>query len=105
MTGCALVGIGPCDPGTEAHHVIPKQRIRARGWGLGFELADALADRRNLVALCRRHHHRITHGWDREPLGRVLAARITELREFARDYQLEPALDRELRLYGLLGGD
>ena len=60
-----------------------------------------MADERNLIALCRRHHHRITHGWDRDLLAPVLAEQLPDLITFAADYRIKGALDHELRLYGL----
>ncbi len=97
---CRLRHRRPCDGPGDWHHVIPKARIKARVTDL-TELPGAITDRRNLIPLCRRHHHRITNGWDRAELAEVLLERIDDLRAFAAAHGLEGALDRELRIYGL----
>lgn len=90
MNPRCLLNDKDCDPFvTDLHHIIRQQTIKRE---LPMDLWDAaLTDRRNIVSLCRNHHHKITvkslH------LDESLAPRV---REFARTYQLEPFLDREL---------
>lgn len=79
------------------HHIVPKQRIKAQ-----VDLVDlprAIADPRNLVPLCDRHHHRITHGFDRDAMREIIESKADELRDWAAAYSLTPALEHELRLY------
>jgi hypothetical protein len=96
-TKCRLRHLRPCEGRGEFHHVVPKARIKAR---LPIELLPAaINDRRNLVPLCRRHHHRITHGFDRDAMAEVLAERLDDLRAFASAYGVEAGLERELRNY------
>lgn len=116
---CALHAAGECGQGWHGHHVIPKQRLR-RAWeracGTVGRAGNAtanerlvlagitrlLADRRNIIPLCGRHHHRITHGWDRDHLLVTLAARMPALRRFAEAFGLENELELEL---SILRGD
>lgn len=94
----------------ERHHVIPKQRLKkawrsarnyppgsiARESPLGkVTLTALLADERNLCDLCRRHHHRVTHGYDK--LG--LAQLPRGIADFAREFGIGWMLDRELRAF------
>jgi hypothetical protein len=76
---CAFERTDPdlCGYGLEAHHVIPKATIRGqysywnglmpsrrKSKGLPEVLPDleyALADRRNLIPLCRHHHELVTN--------------------------------------------
>jgi hypothetical protein len=94
------------------HHVIPRQRIEiARSMAavkekLGGELSDGerrlletsittlFADRRNIVRIGRRRHHRAHNGFERMKLWELPA----QIDEFAADYGLEWALAHELRL-------
>jgi cytochrome c553 len=58
---CATCGA----PATDAHHVLPKQRIEALAHRLGVtveEKVELLMDRRNGLALCARCHDRHEHG-------------------------------------------
>jgi hypothetical protein len=105
-TGCALSYLGECDGRLEADHVIGVQQIKtARGQAvirirgtrgdylppiLADSLDDVIADGRNAIALCQRHHH----------LKTVAALTIPrdflppEVEEFAAEYGLETALAR-----------
>ena len=51
---CAFAGWSACDGPLDAHHVIP-QRVLKRELPADA-LPDALADPRNGVPVCRRHH-------------------------------------------------
>lgn len=94
---CRLRHLRPCDGPGELHHIVPKQRIKHRV-SLA-QLPYAIKDRRNLVPLCRRHHHRITHGFDREAMAEQIVERLPGLHAFAGEYGLDAALAHELRLY------
>lgn len=48
----------PCEPPIDRCHLIPKQRLRARGLE-----GDALWDPRIVVEGCRQHHHRFDNGF------------------------------------------
>lgn len=48
-------GYGRCDGPLDAHHLIPKQRIK-REFRHDDRLVDLIADPRNGIAVCRRHH-------------------------------------------------
>lgn len=102
---CALAHRSRCNGPTEGHHVIPQQRIKqARKRALALDRASAepiatvplsavLADERNIVPLCRAHHHLITVGArhlqpDELP---------SEVYAFATDYGLGWSLERDLR--------
>lgn len=50
---CVMLGRGLCDGPLDAAHVIPKSRLRDRGYG-----ADVIYDERVAMSLCRRHHDR-----------------------------------------------
>lgn len=96
---------------SEGHHIIPQQRIKqavsaaavkrklGKKLTLGEErllltpLSDVLADQRNIVRLSRDAHHR-AHHFERLSERQLPAG----IRTFARQYGLEHALDRELRL-------
>lgn len=96
---------------SEGHHVIPQQRIKqavstcavkqklGKKLTLGEErllstpLPDVLGDQRNIVKLSREAHHR-AHHFERLSEHQLPAG----IRAFARQYGLEPALERELRL-------
>lgn len=96
---------------TENHHVIPKQRIKIAVGRVAIKskqnqpltagerkLLDTprstvLGDRRNQVTLSRARHHR-AHAFER--LREDQLPRLID--EFAADYGLEAALERELRL-------
>lgn len=83
--------------------MIARQRLRkrwerARYLGTGA-LAEAtwtavLGDERNLLPLCRRHHHRVTHGFDLVPWHK-----LPLIGEFATEYELVTELDRERRRF------
>jgi hypothetical protein len=97
--GCLLRGQGECYPWLQGHHIIRRSVMKAR---LPIEqVPRAIADGRNIIPLCERHHHRVTHGWDRDKLAHHITARLPELRAFAVEYDLDAALDHELGLYGL----
>lgn len=88
----------------ERHHVIPKARLKKahatahhRGEGPLSEvgITALLGDERNLCDLCNRHHHRVTHGFDKLRL-EMLPAGIFD---FAREFEIGWMLDRELRAF------
>lgn len=85
---------GKCDGPLEAHHIIPKQRIKhlPRAKWETAEKRVMLADPRNGVMLCRQHHHLLT------VRSKLIPAELIrdETWEFAREYGLEWALDREI---------
>lgn len=100
--------------GTDGHHVIARQRIaqarskvaikakrfeeltEAEDRLLNTPLTRILTDRRNQVRLTRALHHRAHHGSNPHRLKeKDLPAGI---HDFAADYGLEWALDRELAL-------
>lgn len=92
---CALAHRSRCDGHLEHHHVISKQRIR-NALGRGSVVAEsAVADERNLLPLCRTHHHLVTvgalHLREAELPGEVFA--------FATDYGLVWSLERDLRYW------
>lgn len=96
---------------TESHHIVRQQTIKiAVGRAaikakqnqpltdgerrlLDTPLSTILRDRRNIVRLSRARHHR-AHGFER--LREDQLPRLID--EFAADYGLEWALERELRL-------
>ena len=97
---------------TERHHFVSKRSIRARRSHVALkakrfeELSEAehrllftplsriLADERNLVTLTPIRHHRVTHGFEKLSLDDV-----PQIREFAAEYALEPALERKLAAF------
>ena len=88
----------------ERHHVIPKARLRTawrtakragEGPLAGVGITALLADERNLCDLCNRHHHRVTHGFDKLALSMMPRG----IFDFARDYAIEWMLHRELRAF------
>jgi hypothetical protein len=99
---------------SDPHHVIPQQRIKiarsavavkvkTRGlsaltfaeWKLyDTPLSVILSDRRNIVTLSRRLHHRAHNGFERLRENQL----PTGIHDFAAEYGLEAALDHELRL-------
>jgi hypothetical protein len=100
---------------SEGHHVIPKQRIKIRRSAVAIKdkrherlspgerrllvtpLTRILADRRNIVRISRKLHHRAHQGFERLTAAQLPAG----LQDFAADYGLEAALDHELRLLGI----
>jgi hypothetical protein len=98
----------------ESHHVIPQIRIAQRVSALAIKakqnreltaaeqhlldtpLSAVLDDRRNQVRLKRNLHHRAHHGANPYRLKRKDLPR--GIHDFAEEYALEGALDRELRL-------
>jgi hypothetical protein len=91
-----LLACGDCDGPVEAHHVVPKQRVKH--W-LGFmeiapeDLWPIVWDDRNGVPLCRdRHHHLVTVGALKLPAWKVPLA----VYDFAAQYDLGWSLDRDL---------
>lgn len=85
---------GPCEGVIEAHHVIPKRRLRNLPkphypTTLKHQMA---ADPRNGVPVCQRHHHLLT------VRARLLPreALPQEVWEFAAEHAIEWALDREI---------
>jgi hypothetical protein len=110
---CAFRKRGDCTSGKHDHHVIPRARIKARRRHVSIlnrrpncELTEPqrrllttaitriLKDVRNLIRLCDHHHHQVHH------FGLRLTAAIlpTGLSQFAAEFDLEAALDHELRL-------
>jgi hypothetical protein len=88
--GCAMQARGACYGGIDSHHIIPKVRLKL---SLGRERGiEAAQDDRNLCALCRYHHHRVTV--------RALRLREDEVPdrawEFAADYGLGWSLDKDI---------
>ena len=74
------------------------EAVNAKGFKTSREqvtLTALLADERNLCDLCRRHHHRVTHGYDK--LG--LAQLPRGIADFAREFGIGWMLDRELRAF------
>lgn len=98
----------------ESHHIVPRQRIAQRVSALAIKrkqnqplteaeerlldtpLSVILDDRRNQVRLRRKLHHRAHHGANPYRLKPEQLPR--GLHDFAEEYALEGALDRELRL-------
>lgn len=98
---------------SDNHHVIPQQRIKIavgrvaiKSKTPGRELTDAevnllttplstiLRDRRNIVRISRKRHHRAHQGFER-----LTEKDLPEgIHDFAAEYALEPALEHELRL-------
>lgn len=74
MKACIFRHKGGCSsPRAQAHHLLPQQRIkrahksavaehRRSGGAKPWSLSLALADDRNLVGLCKRHHELVTAG-------------------------------------------
>lgn len=92
--GCILDWVQgmPCNGECDAHHVIPKQRLRQLPYRSDLERIEIVWDPRNGVPVCRAHHFALSVGaWrftpDRLP---------PEVGEFARDHDIEWALEREV---------
>jgi hypothetical protein len=66
---CYLIERGECDGRLHAHHIYPKRLLKALAGGSAnveaFVAAHAIADARNGVLLCDRHHHRVENGLER----------------------------------------
>jgi hypothetical protein len=87
---CALSRYGDCDSIIELHHVIPKQRLKQR---LRISRGDPiLLDPRNLIPLCRRHHHLVTIGFIKVPVWAV----DRDVWDFADEHGLRWSLERDL---------
>lgn len=100
---------------SDKHHVIPQQRIKVARSALAirqrrFEhltaaerrlletpLSTILDDQRNIVRLSRKMHHRAHNGFDRLKPDQLPRG----IHDFAEEYALTSALDRELRLMGV----
>lgn len=76
---CALDMVSVCDGPLDAHHFIPKRRIKAILGKDTPECQRALLDSRNGVALCRRHH-------DQVEAGRLKSPRPPQLPYFISDH-------------------
>ena len=76
---------GECSGRLDPHHVLSQQRIKKE---LGVE-KHYLADRRNIVPLCRFHHAQFHDG----PLRFKRHELPSSVEEFAREFGLEWALD------------
>lgn len=89
-----------CEGRLDPHHVIPRQRIRARfgrGRGLiplsrGNQVA-AIRDERNIVPLCRHHHELVTN----RRLYLTEADLPHGIHDFAKEYGLEWSLHLDVR--------
>jgi hypothetical protein len=89
----------PCAGRLQAHHVIPVQRLRhehsIKAWSrtdhplLAVTLDELVADPRNGVPLCERHH-KAWHDGTRRPLREQLPA---EVEAFAAEFWLTFSLD------------
>lgn len=99
---------------SEGHHIIPQQRIKIAKSAVAVKLkvhglssltdaewhlcetplGDILADRRNIVRLAPRRHHRAQHGFERLRRDQLPDG----IEDFAAEYALEAALEHELRL-------
>lgn len=93
---CQLPHVSKCAGRIQAHHVVPKQRLRIE---LGAE--TPLWDIRNGVPICERHHHLVTMAMLRLPVSII----PTGVFEFAEEHGLAWSLDRDLepqeeRLFG-----
>jgi hypothetical protein len=66
---CELAGAKclECSHIRDAHHYVPKQRIKFKLGRGTQEAADALTDVRNGVCLCRTHHELVEAGALRSP--------------------------------------
>lgn len=82
---CYLIERGGCDGRLHAHHVYPKRLLKALSGRLGFSVGPAIADARNGVLLCDRHHHRVENGLERFDRGDM----PTRLSAFELDYEIE----------------
>lgn len=88
---CVLERLGACRGGLQAHHVVPRQRLRiafsaAPEWALEL----AVADSRNGLMLCEKHHglHESKLEWDDMPDPEGLQA-------FAEQYGVQWSLARD----------
>jgi hypothetical protein len=89
---CSVPG-GEHEGPIEAHHVISQEKLKdyARGLRLDADqLAELIWDKRNGIAVCRRHHDLHTRAIVRLPR----AAVTPEAREFAHELGLERLIDR-----------
>jgi hypothetical protein len=71
---CALAGAAgrPCSNVRDAHHFVPKQRIKLK-LGRGSDACNAaLTDVRNGVCLCRTHHDLVEVGFLESPRPQLL---------------------------------
>ena len=78
-----------CEGVHDWHHVLKRQVLTRELKGTG-RMVEALADRRNLVRVCRKHHEWLTGcriHLSREDLP-------ASVEEFAAEHNLEWALDR-----------
>lgn len=82
---------GQCSGIIEAHHVIPKQRIKRAIWSEP-EREQAVWDPRNGMPVCQKHHHQITVARIQVPKELVPAQTIL----FARQHGLEWSLERDI---------
>jgi hypothetical protein len=83
---CALVHRGGCDGYSQAHHVYPKRLLKALAARHGYDVDEMVADWRNGMLLCVRHHHQVEVGRERFDRGDMPAV----LERFEAAY---PALD------------
>jgi hypothetical protein len=87
--GIGPIRYGACVGPVEAHHLIPRRRLRRIAADLGVPLPVLIADYRNGVLACRRHHRRLP-GETGAP--RRIELKILELpyrfREFLSQFEL-----------------
>lgn len=76
----------PCDGRVQAHHIYPKRLLKAIAGRHGYDVDELVADWRNGIYLCTRHHHQVEIGRERFDRGDMPCV----LEAFERDY---PALD------------
>lgn len=90
--GKCWLGPDGCDGGLDAHHIIPKQRLKRLPYLTDEQKMELVWDSRNGVPLCRAHHFTVTVG-----VHRFIPADIPdETKEFAYDHDIEWALQREV---------
>ena len=92
--GCALAHLGGCEGEIEAHHLIPKQRIKhlPRAMFDPKQKRAMIRDDRNGIPLCHKHHHQVTVRFIYLPPEAV----PPETHEFAIEHRLEWALEAEV---------